>query len=172
MSSKKFGDEFSFEEKQMMQTGVVETEFYQSHKFQNRQYKFRAWLFKDQSMKSIKKIDLGKFYEDESQGDSMHLMAFTEVHDPEGRDIYEGDVLCGKKGDKTVLYRILYYEGAYVLTDWPEKYKPPLNIKGHMDEFFQSTLTPFEEKRLSFQVVGHIYESLEVLQSRTQEFVK
>lgn len=165
-------DAFTKKELKILKSGGAETKKKKKQK-KRRTYKFRAWLKDQEEMKVIKKIDFAKFEKDKLFK-NMKLMQFTGIHDVKGVEVYDGDVIVdSSRPDNQRLYRVLFQDGAYILTSWPDKYEPPMNFKGYFDEYFQPNLSPLETKRrIRLEIIGHIYEPIEILESRMLEIFK
>lgn len=123
-----------------------------------RQIKFRCWDIYNKEMLDVQELD----YEDSYNGqpmvrttmyndyfdtEDMILMQFTGLHDKNGKEIYEGDIVKymaiadGEQTDKVIFDR-----GTFVV-DYSEDYKQPINEINHCAE-----------------VIGNLYENPELLE--------
>ena len=118
-----------------------------------REIRFRAWNATMHKMIDLQKItplatDLAGLFIPFS--DDIFLMQFTGLHDKNGREIYEGDILqTAENGTCQVVYN---------------KELVAFALKGleHWDCYFGRTPSSF------FKVTGNIYENPELLFSPAQ----
>jgi len=126
----------------------------------NRIIKFRAWDKQKKKMYYPKfetniqiddgyvgftngRIDNGSFILDYN----AEIMQFTGLHDKNGKEIYEGDVIEGTWNDKKVKGVVVFDEGMFGIEDV---------IGGDA----------YSLNRLNAEVIGNIYENPELLESQ------
>lgn len=133
---------------------------------QNRIIKFRAWDADNQQFVNCSKMlisDIGKEYA--GLGNRYVFMQFTGLHDKNGKEIYEGDLL---KGESDIyLYGnitpVSFYGGSFVATiqydcidlqlyECAKVYKPEHYPKD------TDKSTWLEE----FEIIGNLYENPEM----------
>lgn len=126
----------------------------------NREIKFRAWNKKEKYMEIVD--DLQMFSNDLSIGipskdyflrkDDVELMQYTGLHDKNGKEIYEGDVVyCQTKYGKAKAI-IKFIDGKFAAY-WNSALTHPEN--GHHIACYEIN------KR--FEVIGNIYDNPELL---------
>ncbi len=119
-----------------------------------REIKFRAW---DEEIKCMVKVDsmhfpLGKpnkkdiavFNEEEFYYEWVHdykLMQYTGIKDKNGKEIYEGDIVCYKYNGELIKVMVEFVNGAYFAGD----------------AFLYN-------KRNVAKIIGNIYENPELLE--------
>jgi phage uncharacterized protein TIGR01671 len=131
----------------------------------SRQYKFRAWDVNDQKMLyNIKELhlDIGKVL---IEGDTWDwykreriLMQYTGLHDRNGNEIYEGDVVnvfCN-------------CDSEYGCSHAPKSYTVFWHEDGLFDLAADDIPNDFAKyMEDSYEVIGNIYEHPELLESRS-----
>lgn len=90
----------------------------------NREIKFRAWNKKEEYMEIVD--DLQMFSNDLSIGipskdyflrkDDVELMQYTGLHDKNGKEIYEGDIVKYEN----MTGKIMFLNGSFILSDLEE----------------------------------------------------
>lgn len=148
----------------------------------NREIKFRAWDIKNKRMiyeandlvgGYLIRIDLDGYVSATYKqicfdSDEIILMAFTGLKDKNGKEIYEGDILCYKAEKMTK-------DGALILGT--EGFHPENSVKVYFEDgifWGEGKYRRREEvcqlisqyrKFLIFEVIGNIYENPELLKS-------
>ncbi len=111
-----------------------------------REIKFRAW---DDLQKQMRPWRDRNDIEVLSDGTVRHiwpklvLMQFTGLHDKNGKEIYEGDIITSDEGARAT-YEVIFRKGAFCV------YKLGAN---HL----------FNDKKVA--VIGNVYENPKLLQS-------
>ena len=114
-----------------------------------REIKFRAWDKFRRIMCNHEDINIwDRFMKDDMSNQYSPLMQFTGLHDKNGKEIYEGDVLKDYDIGKT--YQIFWFDKGWYLKDGTGYYFG----------------TYFADQKI---VVGNIYENPELLKEDTHE---
>lgn len=125
-----------------------------------REIKYRMWNKKEKKMYQVGVLD----FDDEKaymknylsyivsnyMFEDIELMQFTGLHDKNGKEIYEGDIVA-EKGHYVNSDRILYQD-----IKWKESYS--CWLRGEYQR-----LTPKNIERYEIEVVGNIYDNPELL---------
>jgi uncharacterized phage protein (TIGR01671 family) len=130
----------------------------------NREIKFRIWDIENKEMLKVQELDFeptfygGRIairpdqYNDYFDTEDMILMQYTGLHDKNGKEIYEGDIVyCQTKYGKAKAI-IKFIDGKFVAY-WDSILTHPQN--GHCIACYEIN------KR--FEVIGNIYEDIELL---------
>ena len=112
-----------------------------------REIKFRAWYENFNEMYIVKGIDFQRemAYFDKYNYRSIYdieLMEWTGLHDKNGKEIYEGDILFEISGEE--YFKVVFENGSFRAED--DEYSLDLENNAHICE-----------------VVGNIYENSELL---------
>mgnify|MGYP002605744714 FL=1 len=136
-----------------------------------REIKFRAWNKKDKVMVDVAAMNFGPSgcwsliedaYDAELQlADSYDLMQYTGLHDKNGREVYEGDILkvTGEDGESYV---------ATVKWFGDEEY-PAFDLKGIPAAWnydANALATIFQEGVETCEVIGNIFEDKQLLEGK------
>ena len=114
----------------------------------NREIKFRAW---DKEEKKMNYFDLMDLWHDMADGNcDDEVMQFTGLHDKNGKEIYEGDIV---KTDEGFIGLVEFGRFPYVANIEDYGYF----IKAH--EYFKLTANTCQ----AVEVIGNIYESPQLL---------
>lgn len=89
----------------------------------SRDIKFRAWNKKDKYMELVDELqmfnndfNIGMPSEEYFLGkDDVELMQFTGLHDKNGKEIFEGDIILIKNDTEKLIVK--WYDGAFVLVN-------------------------------------------------------
>ena len=93
--------------------------------------------------------------------DNLIVEQFTGLHDKNGKEIFEGDILQLKKLDGSVLlYKIFCVKGGFAFnTHQDDFYKPQIEIY-----FYESTSDMQNSSFIStLEIIGNIFENPELL---------
>jgi uncharacterized phage protein (TIGR01671 family) len=117
-----------------------------------RQIKFRAWDTKENKMCEWDDLRDTGLFSDALDGKDAVLMQFTELLDKNGKEIYEGDIIRRRNGDK-------YNAGIGVVeyTVFNSQKHPILGYWASVNEEESFTIYP------DCEVIGNIYSDLELL---------
>lgn len=125
-----------------------------------REYKFRLWDKEKEIMLDVEKIDFhdcyygGEMYVNTTDGSDYwnnelySLMQYTGLHDKNGKEIYEGDILQ------------IDIEKAWVM--WNEKYGY-FELVPIGDYYFDSPVIGEAIEYIDSEVIGNIYDNKELL---------
>lgn len=84
------------------------------------------------------------------------ISQFTGLHDKNGKEIYEGDIVYSKElsFDK---YKVKYYQGTFIVEPFEIGYtlEDPLEESYSLDTF----CVDFETTKTKFEVIGNAYEN-------------
>lgn len=133
----------------------------------NREIKFRIWDVENKEMLKVQELDFeptfygGRIairpdqYNDYFDTEDMILMQYTGLHDKNGKEIYEGDIVRCKKyiGGNFVDYCIEkgfveFKDGEFGL---------------HRKQGYYQSLKKFLEYDYELEVIGNIYDNPELL---------
>lgn len=136
-----------------------------------REIKFRAWDKKDKVMVDVAAINFGpsgfwSLIEDADDAelqlaDSYELMQYTGLHDKNGREIYESDILkvTGEDGESYVATVKWFGDEGY----------PAFDLEGIPETWFygaNALATIFQEGVETCEVIGNIFENPELLEGK------
>ena len=139
--------------------------------------KFRAYLNKENKMVEVKSLHLGTNrimygYSENSQcyGNKSislkdcELMQYTGLKDKNGKEIYEGDVLVHEFEDyRTKQPRKSYYLVKFKDASFYIAFQET-NDYGVYEWVYDDTLEEYYIRNWGLEVVGNIYENLELLE--------
>lgn len=129
-----------------------------------REIKFRAFDKEAKTMHQVSVIDFedkyvlyarNDFYKDkpfymEKSFDEIELMQFTGLHDKNGKEIYEGDIVERRikirEEENLYIEKVVFVSGAFQ-TECKEK---------ELGDFYEA---PFQ----TFEIIGNIHENPELL---------
>lgn len=130
--------------------------------------KFRAWLKKEQKMDN--EIDHISWLEDELYcigdgitymvlAEDLVLMQSTGLKDKNGKEIFEGDILCDEgieQENEFVYVTVSYREGMWVCNQITDEL---CGYGGALNEFSND-----------YSIIGNIYENPELLEVKSEIF--
>jgi len=111
----------------------------------SREIKFRAWDKKDHVIRSWDDL-LWMIYQGEIDiwcDKHLEIMQFTGLHDRNGKEIWEGDILWTRMGKTKIQF----------VMEWDEK---------------EAQFTRFAPQR-EYEVIGNVYENPELLEKTGKE---
>lgn len=131
----------------------------------NRELKFRAFVFSTNSGTKPNKMRYENnktIFEWQQEGEGIHIMQYTGLHDKNGKEIYEGDILGGyPHGTVQVKWSDEWacFESSHIENEYNDK-----------DELVDKEITSLLANDLkdcfdAWEVIGNIYESPELLNS-------
>jgi hypothetical protein len=115
-----------------------------------RAIKFRAWDPERKEMMDFERIKQTTLYHLQMAKEDLgwETMQFTNLHDKNGKEIYEGDVLEDAEGFRA---KISFFQGAFS-ADFSVKNKYPVLLYNHT----------------YMAVIGNIYENPELLKEESK----
>jgi len=132
-----------------------------------REIRFRAWDKTEQNMFRVDQITFNKNttltdyphildeHNDVHDLETTVLLQFTGLHDKNGKEIYEGDIVHGHWYDKSRVATIIFENGSF----WIKGSDMIGNTEG-----FQFLLGSIYG---GIEVIGNIYENPELLKDKT-----
>lgn len=125
----------------------------------NREIKFRIWDIENKEMLEVQELDFeptfygGRIairpdqYNDYFDTEDMILMQYTGLHDKNGKEIYEGDIV----GDNKIKWIVKWNKNRMGFSLYPTTEQlydeMPINV----------------ENKLGFKILGNIYDNPELL---------
>ena len=125
----------------------------------NREIKFRIWDIENKEMLKVQELDFeptfygGRIairpdqYNDYFDTEDMILMQYTGLHDKNGKEIYEGDIV----GDSKIKWIVKWNKHRMGFSLYPTTKQlydeMPINV----------------ENKLGFKILGNIYDNPELL---------
>ncbi len=120
--------------------------------------KYRAWSTDKKIMAEVRTlrftdelVETDKFVERSIEG--VKLMQSTGLHDKNGKEIFEGDIL-GVDTDEEIVNLNIYWDSKHALFMFESK---KYNEKDLLAELVEDNTYPFE-------IIGNIYENPELLE--------
>jgi uncharacterized phage protein (TIGR01671 family) len=124
-----------------------------------REIKFRAWDIVNAKM--VEEISNHEVFIDKDgilvRYNTMEVMQFTGLHDKNGKEIYEGDIIYHSYFRERGAMEWYEKRTGFFLR-WVEPFGVDNKVGGHQD------MWPIDQG--SFEVIGNIYESPNLLTSR------
>lgn len=111
-----------------------------------REIKFRSWLkFKGKMLYDFDVLYNGKV----SETSKRVLMQYTGLKDKNGKEIYEGDIICYNRGqtESREKMTVMWMDAGFVLSAYKEDWS-----------YYLSDCIP-----VTLEVIGNIYENQELL---------
>ena len=116
----------------------------------NREIKFRVWH--NRANKMLESGSNRQIFSWKDEGQDIAIMQFTGLHDKNGKEIYEGDILLSLSwGAKSRNKR------PYHIVEW---FKTGWKAVGYNGEI---EVRPDLDVKNDFEVIGNIYENPELL---------
>jgi len=114
-----------------------------------RAIKFRAWDKKEKTMEKPFDLYSVGYLNGENGYEARYyiLLQFTGLHDKNGKEIYEGDIV---KDSTDIPARIEYDDGAFILRILTGQFANSTDMAGEGNNQF-------------YEVIGNIYENPELL---------
>ena len=136
----------------------------------NRGIKFRIWDTENKEMLKVQELDFeptfygGRIairpdqYNDYFDTEDMILMQYTGLHDKNGKEIYEGDILRFNEVDTAIV-------------EWNEKYAYFM-VRPIQDYYFDSDVLGHAIEYNNAEIIGNIYENEDLLEKGAEEWAK
>lgn len=126
-----------------------------------RKIKFRAWdkecIEKGLEMYSWKEMNEVRM-DDFWNNPRFHLMQYTGLHDKNGKEIYEGDIVSYQFQfafeKKKVIYTVIFEDGQFLTTHL--KFNDKTSLAWYR----------LHRKEMDIEVIGNIYENPELLEEQ------
>lgn len=137
-----------------------------------RDIKFRAWHKNIKEMFEVGQITLKKGIWDYQPEDrkyigmsipyqpSFILMQYTGLHDKNGKEIYEGDIV--KITENILKQKVIRLKPIIADIEWSEEYLTYTLITTSVKDAFESLTDYLDE--YDIEVIGNIYENKELLE--------
>ncbi len=121
----------------------------------NREIKFRVWDVENKEMLKVQELDFeptfydGRIairpdkYNDYFDTEDMILMQYTGLHDKNGKEIYEGDIV----NYENMTGKIIFLNASFIMSDFEETEEWELGVINE-----------------EIEVIGNIYENSELLE--------
>ena len=130
-----------------------------------REYKFRMWNKKEKKMYDVGVLDFDykqvymkgylNYTTSSFQIEDIELMQFTGLHDKNGKEIYEGDIVSKETFDDT---KPNYRDVSYAKVVWIEEL-----ASYHLVNKDDKILWDLASDKYNIEVAGNIYENSELL---------
>lgn len=132
-----------------------------------RDIKFRIWDTENNEMLKVQELDFeptfygGRIairpdqYNDYFDTEDMILMQYTGLHDKNGKEIYEGDILRFNEVDTAIV-------------EWNEKYAYFM-VRPIQDYYFDSDVLGHAIEYNNAEIIGNIYENEDLLEKGAKE---
>lgn len=132
-----------------------------------RDIKFRIWDTENKEMLKVQELDFeptfydGRIairpdqYNDYFDTEDMILMQYTGLHDKNGKEIYEGDILRFNEVDTAIV-------------EWNEKYAYFM-VRPIQDCYFDSDVLGHAIEYNNVEIIGNIYENEDLLEKGAEE---
>lgn len=131
-----------------------------------KEIKFRAWDKNNNKMISIARFDFADWsvythlFGKPTDGLNCEIMQFTGLHDKNGKEIYEGDIVhmleVSNTGEREYITDIIWEDACFVMKSGKDDYDTFL---GAWSGNPMTTYPMFE-----IEVIGNIYENPELLE--------
>ena len=135
----------------------------------NREIKFRIWDIENKEMLKVQELDFeptfygGRIairpdqYNDYFDTEDMILMQYTGLHDKNGKELYEGDIVkITNKNSKVISMKPIIAD-----IEWSEEYLTYTLITTSVKDAFESLKDYLDE--YDIEVIGNIYDNPELL---------
>ncbi len=132
-----------------------------------RDIKFRIWDTENKEMLKVQELDFeptfygGRIairpdqYNDYFDTEDMILMQYTGLHDKNGKEIYEGDILRFNEVDTAIV-------------EWNEKYAYFM-VRPIQDYYFDSDVLGHAIEYNNAEIISNIYENEDLLEKGAEE---
>lgn len=126
----------------------------------NREIKFRMWNDYDKKMihwNELLEKNLANIFTIPSY--NKWLMQYIELHDKNGKEIYEGDIV--KITENILKQKVIRLKPIIADIEWSEEYLTYILITTSVKDAFESLTDYLDE--YDIEVIGNIYDNPELL---------
>lgn len=99
--------------------------------------------------------------------DDIELMQYTGLHDKNGKEIYEGDIVKLSEKIDISKHKVIHIKPIIAEISWSEEYLTYVLITTDIRHAFENVADYLEEYNL--EVIGNIYDNPELLEKGAEE---
>lgn len=139
-----------------------------------REIKFRIWDTENNEMLKVQELDFeptfygGRIairpdqYNDYFDTEDMILMQYTGLHDKNGKEIYEADIVKITEKKYISNHKVIQMKPIIADIEWSEEYLAYILITLSVKDAFENLADYLEE--YDIEVIGNIYDNPELLE--------